>query len=69
MNILKKKLTPERTVKILEKHGTIISLKEVQMLLEFIEKIGKFLSSQGLRRDPALDVSRAWPINPFFSSV
>ncbi len=52
MDALKKKLTPERTVKILEKHGTIISLEEARVLLEFIEKMGK------LAIEHALDISR-----------
>lgn len=51
MEPLKKKLTPERTIKILEKHGTI-TLEEARILLEFIEKMGK------LAIEHALDISK-----------
>ena len=52
MEPLKKKLTPERTVEILAKHGTIITIAEAKILLEFIEKMGK------LAIEHALDICR-----------
>lgn len=52
MEPLKKKLTPERTVEILAKYGTIITVEEAVILLEFIEKMGK------LAIEHALDVCK-----------
>jgi hypothetical protein len=41
MEPLKRKLTPARTVEILAKHGTVITVEEAVILLDFIEKMGK----------------------------
>jgi len=48
MEPLRKKLTPERTVEILAKHGTIITLEEAVILLEFFEKMGKLAIQHAL---------------------
>ncbi|MGN6177916.1 MAG: hypothetical protein ACTHNW_01975 [Mucilaginibacter sp.] len=48
MEPLKKKLTPERTVKILAKHGTTVTLEEAEILLKFIEEMGRLAIGHAL---------------------
>lgn len=45
-----KKLTPEKVVKILEKHGTIVSIEEASQILEFLRKIADIAVNQHLSK-------------------
>lgn len=42
-------LTPEKVVKILKKHGTIISVEEAKKVLEFYKKFAKLWLNQVFR--------------------
>jgi len=46
MEPLKRKLTPDRVVEILAKHGTKITREEAVALLEFLEKMAKLAMEQ-----------------------
>lgn len=43
-----KKLTPEKVVSILEKHGTKVSVEEAVIILEFMRKIADVTVNQYL---------------------
>lgn len=45
----KKSITPEMAVKILKKHGTIVTLEEAKIILEFMYKIGKLSVEQYIK--------------------
>ena len=42
-------LTPERVVKILEKHGNTVTLEEAQTILIFMKKLARITVNQYLR--------------------
>ncbi|WP_172335294.1 hypothetical protein [Mucilaginibacter sp. SG564] len=46
MKVEKRGVTPEMAVRILEKHGTIVTLEEARIILEFMYKIGKLSVNQ-----------------------
>ena len=48
-----KKLTPEKVVKILEKHGTEVSAREAAIILQFMRKIADITVNQylSIRKD------------------
>ena len=50
----KKTLTPEKAVKILAKHGTIISLEKAKIMLEFLYKLSNLSVSQAILRATAV---------------
>lgn len=41
MQYKNRKLTPEHTVRILKKRGTIITIKEAEVILDFLYKFAK----------------------------
>jgi hypothetical protein len=41
MQYKNRKLTPEHTVRILKKHGTVITIKEAEVMLDFLYKFAK----------------------------
>lgn len=43
-----KKLTPERVVSILEKHGTKVSVEEAEIILQFMRKVADVAVNQYL---------------------
>lgn len=43
-----KKMTPERVIKILSKHGTEVSAEEAVVILKFIEKLANIAVNQYL---------------------
>jgi hypothetical protein len=50
----KRTLTPEKAVKLLAKHGTIISLEKAGIMLEFLYKLSNLSVSQAILRATAL---------------
>jgi hypothetical protein len=44
----KRTLTPEKAVKILAKHGTIISLEKAKIMLDFLYKLSNLSVSQAI---------------------
>jgi len=44
----RKKLTPERVIKILLKHGTEVSVEEAAVILKFMEKLANVAVNQYL---------------------
>jgi hypothetical protein len=42
----KRSVTPEKAIEILEKHGTIVTLEEVKLILDFMYKFGKLAIDQ-----------------------
>ncbi|MFT4152231.1 hypothetical protein [Parafilimonas sp.] len=45
----KKGLAPEKVIKILEKHGTSVTLEEAKIILEFMRKLARITVNQYLR--------------------
>lgn len=37
----KRRVTPEKAIEILRKHGTIVSIKEAEVILDFMYKLSK----------------------------
>lgn len=50
----KRTLTPEKALKILAKHGTIISLEKAKIMLEFLYKLSNLSVSQTILRATAI---------------
>ena len=50
----KRTLTPAKAVKILAKHGTIISLEKAKIMLEFLYKLSNLCVSQAIIRATAV---------------
>lgn len=46
-----KKLTPEKVVQILKKHGTEVSIEEAAIIINYINEIARIAVSQYLRGD------------------
>lgn len=46
----KRSLTPEKAVEILKKHGTIITIEEAKLILDFMYKIAKLSVEQVFER-------------------
>lgn len=44
-----KGVTPEKVIKILEKHGTKVTLEEAKIILEFMRKLARITVNQYLR--------------------
>jgi hypothetical protein len=42
----KRSVTPEKAIEILKKHGTIVTLEEVKLILDFMYKFGKLAIDQ-----------------------
>ncbi|WCT14953.1 hypothetical protein [Mucilaginibacter jinjuensis] len=42
----KRNITPEQAIKILQEHGTNVTIEEVQKILDFLYKIGKLSVNQ-----------------------
>jgi ribulose-5-phosphate 4-epimerase/fuculose-1-phosphate aldolase len=42
-------LTPEKVLAMLEKHGTIVTIDEAKLILEFMKKLAKMTVNQYLR--------------------
>lgn len=42
----KRNITPQKVVEILQKHGTIVTLEEAKIILEFMYKVGKLAVNQ-----------------------
>ena len=42
----KRSVTPEKAIEILKKHGTIVTLVEVKLILDFMYKFGKLAIDQ-----------------------
>ena len=42
----KRAVTPEKAVKILQEHGTIVSIEEAKIILDFMYKFGKLAVDQ-----------------------
>jgi hypothetical protein len=42
----KRAITPEKAVEILKKHGTIVTLEEAKIILNFMYKIGRLAVNQ-----------------------
>ncbi len=42
----KRSLTPEKAVEILKKHGTIVTIEEAKLILDFMYKLGKLSVKQ-----------------------
>jgi len=45
----KRSVTPEKAVKILQEHGTIVSLEEAKIILDFMYKIAKLSLDQYIK--------------------
>lgn len=45
------KLTPEKTVEILKQHGTIVTVAEAQIILDFLYDLAKIAVAQYLREE------------------
>jgi hypothetical protein len=41
MNSEKRKITPEKAVEILQKYGTIVTIEEAKIILDFMYKLSK----------------------------
>lgn len=50
----KRTLTPEKAVKLLAKHGTIISLEKAGIMVDFLYKLSNLSVSQAILRATAL---------------
>jgi len=46
MTMGKRSVTPEKAVKILQEHGTIVSIEEAKIILDFMYKFGKLAVDQ-----------------------
>lgn len=46
----KRKMTPEKAQQILALHGTIVSVKEAKLILDFMEEFAILAVNQNLRR-------------------
>jgi len=42
----KRAVTPEKAVEILQEHGTIVSIEEAKIILDFMYKFGKLAVDQ-----------------------
>jgi hypothetical protein len=42
----KRRVTPQQAVKILKEHGTIVTLEEAKLILDFLYKFGKLAIDQ-----------------------
>jgi hypothetical protein len=42
----KRRVTPQQAVKILKQHGTIVTLEEAKLILDFLYKFGKLAIDQ-----------------------
>jgi hypothetical protein len=49
MTMGKRSVTPEKAVKILQEHGTIVSLEEAKIILDFMYKIAKLSVEQYIK--------------------
>jgi hypothetical protein len=50
MDIEKRKVTPEKAVKIMAKYGTIITIEEAKLMLDFLYKFAKLTLEIVLKR-------------------
>lgn len=41
MEVVKRKITPEKAVEIMKKHGTEITIEEAKLMLDFLYKFAK----------------------------
>jgi hypothetical protein len=46
----KRTLTPEKTIEILKKHGTIVTVDEAKLILDFVYKFAKLTLDQIFRK-------------------
>jgi|GEM_PF-1224200 len=46
MRVEDRKVTPEIAVKILQEHGTMVSLDEAELILDFMYRFAKLVSDQ-----------------------
>jgi len=46
MRLEKRTVTPEKAVKILQEHGTIVSIEEAKIILDFMYKFGRLAVDQ-----------------------
>jgi hypothetical protein len=46
----KRSLTPEKAVEILKKYGTIVTIEEAKLILDFMYKLGKLSEDRVLKR-------------------
>lgn len=47
----KRTITPEKAVKILQEHGTIITLEEAKLILDFMYKFAKLSVNQYVKNN------------------
>lgn len=45
----KSTITPEKAVEVLAKHGTIVTIEEAKIILDFMYKIGKLSVNQYIK--------------------
>jgi hypothetical protein len=64
----KRTITPEKAVKILAKHGTLMSLENAKIMLDFLYKIGNLSVSQTLKRVKKPQKRRLRRIKNFYST-
>jgi hypothetical protein len=50
MNVEKRKVTPEKAVEIMKKHGNEITVEEAKLMLDFLYKFGKLTLDIVLKR-------------------
>lgn len=46
----KRKVTPEKAIEILKKHGTIVTLEEAQIMLDLMYKFAKLAVNQVVKK-------------------
>lgn len=42
----KRAITPEQAVKILQEHGTVVTLEQAKLILDFLYRMGKLAINQ-----------------------
>ncbi len=51
INEEKSKMTPQRIMEILKKHGTVVTLEEAEEILVFVRRLAKIAMDHALRAE------------------